>query len=1110
MNDIIGPIGYGAARFIQKDSTLSITIRFENDHNASAPAQKVFVVHTFDKSIDMRTFKLGKFGFGNFNHDLKERTQFQVSVNLTEIYEGLFVRVRGGLDIMKKRVTWEFQTVETSTGLAPSDPRKGFLPPNNGTSGQGYVTFSVKPKTDVKTMARIDLKGSIYFDQNEPIDTPLIFNTIDDTPPDINCSVVQEMLSSEILAVSVSYHDIGSGYQSTDVLLISEYGYETLLTEITENVIQIPLPPGDEYQLVFSPVDFTDNRHGFENIKLKNSIHVYFPRIQGVCNDKNNCSGNGNCTSNNNCICDFGFYGDDCSKDSPPLEPPILDARDAEGFEDSDIAIYLSAKVTNVTSYDSFKIFIMNFPELSTFSSGHLVDYRWELNFSDFGNISFMPPRDVSGNFTFHVLAELVQGSRNSTRLGFISVVIKPIVDGVDLRVRVDCFSMKKSYANLHIRAPLKDADSSETLEVSVTVPENFNLSSGQEINTGTFELSSMDILNTIEVFGTNMSEIDPFNITIVSIVVENGTSLQKSYLDTVTVEKCTGKALEPPIIHAENIIGDEDSPILFYVSAEPSNKTEVQIDGIYIFLSRYPVNSSFSHGIPVGNLWKLQEAEFGQMFYIPPEDYSGTFNLHISAYILSEEENSTREASSHVQVNPVIDGMNITLSVGCYQENKPNIELNISTSLLDKDNSESATFYVTVPSGYTLIPGFNLFGNFYQVDISDINNMILKRKYVLSHITSPLEVEVTAVVKEREAKKQIKIKEKSVLHKCLGNLAISDDSVLIYVQPWVHYSMTPSGSLNPGKGSSSSTAKSAAVLTTQTATIAASTKDSMTSSGSLNTGKGIASSKTYSASVSTTPTAAIVAFTKDSVTSTGSLSHGKGIASSKTNTADVLSTHTATIVPSTKGEEKQFTERINLRLNYEVTVDLTNTSTATYKKLFHDTFTGLFEYYSHSSIKNVFINITLHSIAKGSLIAIHDVITSTESKKDIKKILDPTKQKSLINIGNTAVQVLSFSVIDSTESDSSKLSILWTAVISASSAVFGLIVIVTTIFLIRKQMTKHKPKENIEIRGESQRLMEMTPVKIHRLMDMTPVQIPRPKLINEWSSYENKAAVYT
>lgn len=49
-----------------------------------------------------------------------------------------------------------------------------------------------------------------------------------------------------------------------------------------------------------------------------------------------------------------------------------------------------------------------------------------------------------------------------------------------------------------------------------------------------------------------------------------------------------------------------------------------------------------------------------------------------------------------------------------------------------------------------------------------------------------------------------------------------------------------------------------------------------------------------------------------------------------------------------------------------------------------------------------------------------------------------------------------------------------------------------------------------VEVQDESQSLMEMKPVKINRLMDMTPVRIPRPKLINEWSTYDNDAAVYT
>ena len=64
------------------------------------------------------------------------------------------------------------------TGEAPDDPRTGFLPPNNGTTGQGYVTFSVRLKKNLPPLARIDAKASIYFDKNEPIDTPPIFNTV--------------------------------------------------------------------------------------------------------------------------------------------------------------------------------------------------------------------------------------------------------------------------------------------------------------------------------------------------------------------------------------------------------------------------------------------------------------------------------------------------------------------------------------------------------------------------------------------------------------------------------------------------------------------------------------------------------------------------------------------------------------------------------------------------------------------------------------------------------------------------------------------------------------------------------------------------------------------
>ena len=63
-------------------------------------------------------------------------------------------------------------------GEPPVDPSVGFLPPNNGTDGQGYVTFTIRPKQQVSSLSRIDARATIIFDQNEPIDTPPIFNTV--------------------------------------------------------------------------------------------------------------------------------------------------------------------------------------------------------------------------------------------------------------------------------------------------------------------------------------------------------------------------------------------------------------------------------------------------------------------------------------------------------------------------------------------------------------------------------------------------------------------------------------------------------------------------------------------------------------------------------------------------------------------------------------------------------------------------------------------------------------------------------------------------------------------------------------------------------------------
>ena len=81
-NDMIGPPGYGEARFISLTTPLNYKIRFENEANATAPAQHVIILNTLDQDLDMRTFRITSFGFGNFTRKLTNaRASIQVNVS---------------------------------------------------------------------------------------------------------------------------------------------------------------------------------------------------------------------------------------------------------------------------------------------------------------------------------------------------------------------------------------------------------------------------------------------------------------------------------------------------------------------------------------------------------------------------------------------------------------------------------------------------------------------------------------------------------------------------------------------------------------------------------------------------------------------------------------------------------------------------------------------------------------------------------------------------------------------------------------------------------------------------------------------------------------------
>ena len=87
--------------------------------------------------------------------------------------------INGEADPTTGVVRWTLRTLDPETGLPPSDPLAGFLPPENGTGrGQGHVSFSIRSRSDLTRGTQIANSADIIFDTNEVISTEPWLNVI--------------------------------------------------------------------------------------------------------------------------------------------------------------------------------------------------------------------------------------------------------------------------------------------------------------------------------------------------------------------------------------------------------------------------------------------------------------------------------------------------------------------------------------------------------------------------------------------------------------------------------------------------------------------------------------------------------------------------------------------------------------------------------------------------------------------------------------------------------------------------------------------------------------------------------------------------------------------
>ena len=228
-NEIVGPIGTGDTnmRWIRRSDDMKYTIHFENDSLlATAACQRVEVTQPLDAKLDPTSFRLGSVYFQNQEYPLPSLPNYTGVINLNDSLN-YDVEVTAGIDVVNSKLFWILQTIDPLTGLAPNTLSGAFLPINDSNgSGQGYVSYFVKPKSSNQSGDTITAKADIVFDVNPAIQTNQWKNTIDAQDPFSLIDSLPPIVLSSTIPIHITGNDDinGSGITFINLYYQSENG----------------------------------------------------------------------------------------------------------------------------------------------------------------------------------------------------------------------------------------------------------------------------------------------------------------------------------------------------------------------------------------------------------------------------------------------------------------------------------------------------------------------------------------------------------------------------------------------------------------------------------------------------------------------------------------------------------------------------------------------------------------------------------------------------------------------------------------------------------------------------------------------------------------------
>ena len=378
---------------------------------------------------------------------------------------------------------------------------------------------------------------------------------------------------------------------------------------------------------------------------------------------------------------------------NPAAEAPALDVADATGAEDGGaIALDIDASLGDAT--EILSITISGVPEGTTLSAGtDNGDGSWTLEAADLEGLTITPADDYSGTFDLTVTATSSAGDDSASTSQVITVDVSAVADVPTLTVS-DASGSEDSAIGLDVDAGL--TDTSETMTITISgVPDGASLSAGTSNGDGSWTLSASDLEGlSITPSGDYSGSFD-LTVTVTS---QDGNDTA-SISDTITV--AVAGVADKPALDVSNVSGTEDSAIALDIDAGLTDASEL----LTVTISGVPEGAALSAGTDNGDgSWTLSAADLNGLTITPADDFSGSFDLAVTAQSADGSDIATTTGSITVDVAGVADAPTLDLSDASGDEGNA-VALDIDAGLTD--SSETLTIIISgVPGGATLSAG--------------------------------------------------------------------------------------------------------------------------------------------------------------------------------------------------------------------------------------------------------------------------------------------------------------------------------------------------------------------------------------------------------------------